>query len=153
MENGKMEDVEIRVRRGSFAVTDARCPKGCSLMVPEVPIHGHPSIGVRLSFGDQRALFYLDPVFGSFDNRCDIEIPEGQLVELRCLACGESLRSEEGACPICAADMFVLHLPNGGIVEGCLRKGCFGHKLRIVDLDAQILRLFRERVGLPGIDV
>jgi hypothetical protein len=148
-----MEDVEVRIRRASFAVTDATCPNGCSLMVPEIPIHGHASIGVRFAFGDWQGIIHLDPVFGSFDNECDIEIPDGQAVAFRCPSCNASLRSDEGRCPTCAAEMFVLHLPNGGILEGCLRKGCSGHKLRIVDLDAQMLRLFHEQVRLPGIDL
>jgi hypothetical protein len=40
--------------------------------------------------------------------------------------------------------MFVLHLPRGGVVEGCLKKGCFEHSLKIVDAEELLKRLFDE---------
>ncbi|MBM3321388.1 MAG: hypothetical protein FJY73_12000 [Candidatus Eisenbacteria bacterium] len=149
----KTEGLEIRVPSASLAVAAASCPNGCDLMAADMPIHGRPSIGIDFSFGDWKGRIYLDPMYGSFDNICDIEIQDGQEVDFRCPKCGVSLRDEKDLCPTCSARMFVLHLPGGGILEGCLRKGCSAHRLRIVDVDAQLLRVFKERVGLPGIDV
>jgi len=34
--------------------------------------------------------------------------------------------------------MFALYLPNGGILEGCLKSGCHQHKLVLVDVHEQL---------------
>ncbi len=143
----KNERVEIQIPSASVTVADVRCPNGCDLMVPDRPIHGHPSIGVRISFGEKSGMIYLDPAYGSFDNQCDVEIPEGEVVRFDCPHCGASLLDEEEICQTCSAPLFTLHLPKGGIVEGCLRKGCFYHRLRIVDLDAQFVRLYKDELS------
>ena len=59
-----------------------------------------------------------------------------------CPECGVNLKDPEDVCQLCASPMFVLHLPNGGIAEGCLKKGCMFHKMKIVDAEKQIARTF-----------
>lgn len=152
-EKKKMEKVVVQVPAASLRVEDVRCPKGCDLMDPAVPIHGHPSIGIRFSFGDREGTIHLDPNYGTYDNVSDIEIPVGTIVEFRCPHCDASLRDEDERCTTCSSPMFALHLPKGGLLEGCLKSGCFYHTLRIVDPDAHFLRVSRDELGMSRYDV
>ncbi len=122
------------------------CPKGCNLIDAEVRIGENPAVGVMAECGGEKGMIYLDPRYGSYENRYSFEIPEGQLVELHCPHCNADLRGADDSCSLCAAPMFELHLPRGGILEGCVRKGCVGHRLKIVDLDEQFLRMFNEGI-------
>jgi len=68
----------------------------------------------------------------------DRYIPEGVVVEMFCPACGGSLKVEHEKCDFCFSPMFALYLPNGGILEGCLKSGCHQHKLVLVDVHEQL---------------
>jgi len=107
-------------------------------MDASLPISGHPSIKVVLQYGDIRGTVHLDPVYGSFHNLFDVDIPEGVIVDMFCPACGGSMKVEGDFCDFCGAPMFALKLPNGGILEGCLKVGCHRHKLKLVDVDEQL---------------
>ncbi|MFH1277364.1 MAG: hypothetical protein ABIK65_03180 [Candidatus Eisenbacteria bacterium] len=152
-EKKKMEKVVVQVPAASLRVEEVRCPKGCDLMDRSVPIHGHPSIALRFSIDDREGTIHLDPHYGTFDNISDIEIPKGKIVELRCPHCGVSLQEEDERCGTCSSPLFALHLPKGGLLEGCLKSGCFYHTLRIVDLDAHFLRVSRDEIGMSRYDV
>lgn len=147
------DNIEIVLPRTRVTVTEAKCPEGCSLMTKERLIGGHPSVGVRFSYGDVSDMIYLDPRYGSFENVCHVEIPDQQVVEFHCPHCGTSLADEEERCLTCSTPLFALHLPGGGIVEGCLRKGCGFHKLQIVDLDARFARLYGEHLNHVGLSL
>ncbi len=138
------EKVEVTVPAAALVIRHARCPNGCLLMSPEVPIGGHPSIHVRVRQGGREGDVYLDPAYGSFNHRSDIEIAEGSVVSFSCPQCGVSLEEPDRFCGTCSAPLFVMHLPRGGRIEGCTRKGCFAHRLEVIDLGAQLLRLFEE---------
>jgi hypothetical protein len=103
-----------------------------------VPIAGRPSVKVVIQYGAIRGNIHLDPVYGSFQNLFDVDIPEGVVVEMFCPACGVSLRAEPEKCDFCFSPMFALYLPNGGILEGCLKSGCHQHKLVLVDVHEQL---------------
>lgn len=145
MESEKSKDeIVVEIPAKVIHIEHATCHRGCNLMAPDVTIHGHPAIKLMAEYEDQRGLLYLDPVYGSFDNVSDLDIPEGAVATFSCPTCGESLASTEETCNSCSASLFVLKLPRGSVVEGCLRKGCHKHRLKIVDLDAQLLRLYEE---------
>ena len=63
---------------------------------------------------------------------------EGVVVEMFCPTCGVSLKVEGDKCDFCFSPMFALYLPNGGILEGCLKSGCHQHKLVLVDVHEQL---------------
>lgn len=138
------ERVEVTVPAAALVIRHAKCPNGCLLMAPQVPIEGHPSIHVKVTYGGTTGDVYLDPAYGSFHHRSDMEIPERAVVSFSCPHCGVSLEEEGLYCSSCSAPMFVLHLPRGGRIEGCCRKGCFAHRLEVLDLGAQLLRLYEE---------
>jgi hypothetical protein len=138
-----MEDITIRIPPGAVHVQHATCPAGCSLMAPDVPIAGFPSIRVSIAFGSERGVLYLDPGYGSFQHHTALTIPPRTVVQMVCPTCGESLSQDE-ACPDCGARTFRLVLPKGGSVSGCLRFGCHRHKLELADLGGDLLKIYEQ---------
>jgi hypothetical protein len=138
------EKIEVTIPAARLVVGHAHCPNGHLLMAPDRPIGGYPSILVKAKYGDSEGNLYLDPRYGSFEHESEIEIPEGTVAGFFCPECGETLREKDVICNSCSAPMFVMHLPHGGRIEGCTRCGCFSHRLEVVDMDEQLLRLFEE---------
>jgi len=81
-------------------------PRGHSLMDPTVPIAGRPSVKVVIQYGAIRGNIHLDPVYGSFHNLFDVDIPEGVVVEMFCRPaespCGPNPRSAISVSPRCS---------------------------------------------------
>lgn len=141
--------VEINVSPTGLHIEHPTCSKGHSLRCDKVKIHNYPSIKVKAKASGEKGFMYIDPIYGSFDNIIEgMKISEGSLVELFCPECNENLTMHGDSCKICSSPMFVFHLPNKSIVEGCLRKGCMFHELKIMDVDQQLTRLFEERMLL-----
>ncbi len=137
--------VEVEVPSKSFTVEHVSCPNGHSLCDDKVKIHDKPSIKVKARYKDQDGYMFLDPVYGSYDNiEKGISLPKGAVVELFCPECGMSLTDPSETCQLCSSPMYIFHLPKGSIVEGCLKKGCMFHKMKIVDAEQQIARLFED---------
>ena len=135
--------IEVEVPAKQVHVEHVTCPNGHLLCDPTTLIHGFPSIKVKVKYRDQEGFLFLDPLYGSHDNiEQDIEIPQNAVVEFFCPECGVSLKSEEDTCQLCSSPLFLFHLPRGGIIEGCLKKGCLYHKMKIVDAEQQVARLF-----------
>src|SRR6056297_908592 len=76
-------------------VQHAHCPKGCNLMNDEVKINGMDSIMVDLKWKDKEGKIYLDPEYGSYKHKSEVDVPDGEVVEFFCPHCGVSL-TEEG---------------------------------------------------------
>lgn len=137
------EKIELQIPSKAVHISHAACSNGCSLMDESVQIGGHASIRVAIRYAGQEGIINLDPVYGSFQHQCTIPVPTGAVVEFFCPNCGVSLKGQE-TCNVCSSPTFVLHLPRGGVIEGCLKKGCFAHSLRIVDAEELLKRLFDE---------
>ncbi len=135
--------IEIEVPSKKIHVERVFCPKGHSLIDRKKTIHGFPSIKLALKYQGKDGVIYLDPVYGSFEHVEEgIKLPKGAVVEFFCPDCGITLTALEETCHLCASPMFICYLPKGGIIEGCLKKGCYSHKMKIVDAEEQIARLF-----------
>ncbi len=138
----KKEIVAIEIPSKALRIQNASCPHGHSLMDHEHKINGYSSVTVIVTFRNQSGQIHLDPIYGSFKNVSEIDVPDGEIVEFRCPAC-EVLLSDKGQrCNVCSAPMFVMHLPQGGIVEGCLRNGCQFHNLKLVSGEQLVQRLY-----------
>jgi hypothetical protein len=136
--------IEVEVPSQALHVEHASCPAGHSLRDETVQIHGHPALKVNIKCKGKSGVLYLDPIYGSFDNiEKGIKLAKGDLVEMFCPSCGVNLKDAVDTCQLCSAPMFVFHLPKGGIIEGCTRRGCMFHKLKIVDGAEQVSRLFQ----------
>ena len=143
MKDKEKLQIEVEVPSKKIHVEHVYCSKGHSLCDPRKKIHGYPAIKVKAKYENQEGILYIDPVFGSYDNIEEkINIPKGGIVEFFCPECGVSLRDKESTCQLCASPMFVFHLTKGGIIEGCQKKGCLYHRMKIVDAEQQISRLF-----------
>jgi len=141
--------IEIDVSKHPLHVEHPTCSKGHSLKCELVKIHDYSSIKVKTTYKDNSGFIYIDPIYGSFDNIFEgMHVPEGELVKLFCPECDENLTAKNDTCQVCSSPMFVFHLPNNGIIEGCLKKGCMFHKLKIIDAEEQVARLFEERMLL-----
>lgn len=133
------EKIIIEVPTKTLHVEHAKCVNGHSLMDPSVSINGYPSIKVMIQYGDVKGIIHLDPVYGSFHNIYEVDVPEGVVVEMFCPTCGVSMKVDDGrVCDWCFSPLFILYLPNGGLLEGCLKAGCHQHKLKVVDIDEQL---------------
>ena len=136
--------IEVEVPSSTLHVQHASCPQGHTLRDETVQIHGYPSLKVNIRCKGKDGVLYLDPVFGSYDNiEKGITLAKGNVVEMFCPTCGTSLKDAHDTCQSCSAPMFVFNLPKGGIIEGCMRKGCMFHKLKIVDGEEQVKRMFQ----------
>lgn len=136
-------EIEVEVPSKKIHVEHVYCQKKHLLCDPEHKIHGYPAIKLKLKYRDKEGMLYLDPVYGSFDNIEEgIKPPKGAVVELFCPICGVSLVDRQETCQRCSSPMFVCYLPKGGIIEGCTRKGCYYHKVKIIDAEKQVSRLF-----------
>ncbi len=127
------ETVEIEIPSKSIRVKNAMCQNGHSLMDDEHRIDGYPSVTALVKTKDSKGLIHLDPVYGSYKNVPEIEIPEGECVELFCPTCGVSLTEGGQICDECLAPMFTIHLPHGGVIDVCTRNGCQFHNLKFTD--------------------
>jgi hypothetical protein len=143
-DRGRVEKVEVRIPAGTLHVHHARCPNGCSLMSETVQIEGYPAITVAASYRGKAGFVHLDPAYGSFENIVEIDVPEGEVVDFSCPHCGVSLRHATETCNTCSSPIFVIHLPHGSLVEGCLREGCFSHKLVLSELGDQLAGEFSD---------
>ncbi len=133
------EQIVLEIPTKALHVGHTTCLNGHSLIDSNVPINGYPSIKVILQYGDVKGVVHLDPVYGSFHNIFDVDIPEEVVVDMFCPTCGISMKGDEGrTCDWCFSPLFVLYLPQGGILEGCLKVGCHQHKLKLVDVDEQL---------------
>lgn len=134
--------IELQVPSKVLRIQTASCPNGHSLMDENHLINGYASVTVLAKYHDEIGQIHLDPIYGSFKNISQITIPEGELVEFLCPTCQVSLQDADQHCSICSAPMFVMHLPKGGIVEGCLRNGCQFHNLKLVSSEELVSRLY-----------
>ena len=145
MSKSEKIQVEISVPAKALNVKNAKCPNGHSLMDPEVKIGGYQAVKVNVTCGDEKGVIYLDPVYGSYDHIEEgIKIKDDCVVEFLCPECNTRLTDKHENCHLCSSPLYVFHLPKGSIVEGCLKKGCLFHKMKIVDSEEQMGRLFSD---------
>ena len=143
MANKEKVQIEVEVSSEKLNVKHATCPNGHQLSDESALIHDHPSLKVKIRFKDKKGFLYLDPIYGSYDNKFEgISMPKSGVAEMFCPECNVSLTDPNDTCQLCSSPMFVFHLPKGGIVEGCLKNGCLFHKMKIVDAEQQIARSF-----------
>ncbi|OGC00693.1 hypothetical protein A2V82_02945 [candidate division KSB1 bacterium RBG_16_48_16] len=144
MPDRKRERVEIEIPSKAIRIKNAGCPNGHSLMDPDHKINGYPSVKVLIRYKDQEGLIYLDPIYGSFKNIHVLNVSQGDVVDFYCPECKTSLTAAGKICRECSSRMFAIHLPHGGIIEGCLKNGCHYHNLRLIDGNELLKKLDEE---------
>ena len=126
-------DVENDPRVFPVEVSCPRCNH--SLMDPEHPVDGRPSVHVTVSFAREHFALRLSCLYGSFNQQSDVEIPQDVMLDIFCPHCHAHLTGGS-SCPECGAGMVPMIVRGGGIVQICPRKGCRGH---ILDLNGPVL--------------
>jgi ferredoxin len=137
-----MEKLTVEVPSESLCIRSARCPAGHSLMAQDHLLGGVPAIRVVAETGQETGDVFLNAHYGNFEVETRLPVQDGEVYDMSCPTCSVSLRSDEERCIFCGAPMFVLHLPKGGQVHACARRACHNHKLKIVDVSAQLAELF-----------
>jgi hypothetical protein len=102
---------------------------------------GEKSVGLQVAYGGSKGMIYLNPFYGRFEYECEIPVKKGDVLEVFCPHCGVSL-AVDTICQLCNIPMIAIHLADGGQVEVCPTIGCHNHALTIVDLDAQLARMY-----------
>jgi NADH-quinone oxidoreductase subunit E len=125
-----LDNVEIRADQRIFPVevSCARCNH--SLMDPEHPVDGHPSILVTVAYDGVYGHIRLSSLYGSYNVESDHEIPEGTVADFFCPHCHAHLIGSS-KCPECRTPMAPMIVRGGGIVQICSRRGCRGHILDV----------------------
>ena len=67
-------------------------------------------------------------VFGDYGVESDLDLKEGDVLDLSCPRCEASLMLPL-ACKLCRAPMASLDIARGGYLEFCTRRGCKAHAL------------------------
>lgn len=137
-----MEKLTVEVPSESLCIRNAQCPAGHSLMDEDHPMGGVPSIRLIAETGDEAGDVFLNAHYGNFEVETALPVKDGEVYDMSCPTCHVSLRAEEDRCIFCGAPMFVLRMPKGGQVHACSRRACHNHKLKIVDVSAQLAELF-----------
>ena len=121
-------DIEADERIFPVQVNCPRCNH--SLMDPERPIDGYPSIKVTISFGRKHGWHRLSSLYGSHHFKSEHHRPLGVIAHYFCPHChSELIGSSE--CPECGTFMIPMIVRGGGIAQVCPRRGCRGHMLDV----------------------
>jgi len=130
-----LDFVEVATDKRVFPIEVfcARCNR--SLMDPDHPIEGHPSVRVTISFGRKHGWLRLSSLYGSFTIESEDEIPENTVLNIFCPTCHAELAGGTD-CPVCDAPMVPLIVRGGGMVQICSRRGCHSHLLDVSGLGA-----------------
>jgi len=126
-----LDDAEIRADRRLYLmnVSCSRCNR--SLMDPDHPIDGSPSVRVTISFERKHGWLRMSPLYGSFTVESEYPVRADEILDFFCPHCHAELTGAS-TCPLCNAPMVSMIVRAGGIVQICSRRGCKGHML---DLD------------------
>jgi NADH-quinone oxidoreductase subunit E len=126
-----LDKVDVKTDPRVFPV-EVSCPRcNHSLMDPDHPVDGHPSIRVTVSFAREHFSLRLSCLYGSYNQQSEREIPKEATVDFFCPHCHAHLIGGSN-CPECGAPMVPMIVRGGGVVQICSRRGCRGH---ILDLN------------------
>lgn len=123
-----LDRTDVRADRRIFPVTVSCSRCNHSLMDPEHPIDGSPSIRLTVSFERKHGWLRLSSLYGSYNLESEHEIPPNAVLDFFCPHCHAELKGASN-CPECSAPMVVMIVHPGGIVQVCPRRGCKGHML------------------------
>ena len=101
-----------------------------TLMDPDNPVDGYPSIRVTLSFGQTQGWLRLSSLYGSYTVKSEYPVPSGSVVNFFCPHCQAGL-ADSSCCPECAGPMALMLVRGRGTAQICTRRGCAGHMLDI----------------------
>jgi (2Fe-2S) ferredoxin len=119
-------DIKSDPRFFPIAVRCGLCNK--SLMDPEHPIDGHPSVQLTTTYGGRKGTVRFSSLYGSSAVNSDLDIPTDAATDFSCPHCGEALKGE-ASCPECGSSMALMLVEGGGLVRICTSRSCRGYTL------------------------
>jgi NADH:ubiquinone oxidoreductase subunit E len=126
-----LDAAELKADLRDFILTVSCSRCNHTLMDPDHPIDGSPTIRVTVSFERKHGWLRLSSLYGSFTVESEYAIRTDEVVDFFCPHCHAELKGAS-TCPLCYAPMVSMIVRAGGIVQICSRRGCKGHML---DLD------------------
>ena len=123
-----LDEAEIKADRRVYLLTVSCSRCNHSLMDPNHPIDGSPSIRVTASFERKHGWLRLSSLYGSFLVESEYPIRTDEVLDIFCPHCHAELKGAS-TCPLCNAPMVSMIVRAGGIVQICSRRGCKGHML------------------------
>jgi len=141
-----MEKLTIEIPAESVIIRNAMCPNGHDLVDGGHLMEGEPAIKVTVRGPQTSGILHFHPAYGNHEVDTELNLREGEAYEVLCSHCGVSLVQRDERCVFCSASLFVIHLPKGGLVKSCTRKGCHHHRLELVDLESQLASLFSDEL-------
>jgi len=116
---------------------------GESLMDEDFEIDEHPSIKVFIKHNGTTGFVHLSSLYGSYNKYSEIEVLEGEIVQILCPHCETSMESSR-KCYECEAPMVTFESILGGYIRICSRWGCKKHLAEFENLETE-LRAFHEK--------
>ena len=123
-----LDEAEIKADRRVYLLTVSCSRCNHSLMDPNHPLDGSPSIRVTVSFERKHGWLRLSSLYGSFAVESEYPIRTDEIVDFFCPHCHAELKGAS-SCPLCGALMVSMIVRAGGMVQICSRRGCKGHML------------------------
>ena len=128
-----------------------KCPVcGKSLMDDNHLVDNEPSILMNVEIAGKKGEIHLSSIYGSYNYKTDIEMPQGEVANFSCPHCEEIITSDS-ECMSCGANMVPFYLDMGGKVTICSRSGCKNHFVEFEDLSVALKKMYQE-YGLAGKD-
>jgi len=127
-------DAETDNRVFPLQVSCSACNK--SLLDPEYPMDGYPSINLRVSCNGTRGRLRLSSLYGSGASVLEHPIPSNSLSRFYCPHCAGELPSFS-TCTECGSPMAAMRVCEGCAWEVCTRQGCEGHLLNLNQMNIQ----------------
>ena len=125
----------------SISVKCPICSK--SLMEECKLVHNRPSVKINIETTHDRGVLWLSCVYGDCSKEMDIEIADGEVVDMYCPHCNKELSIEE-TCTECSAPLVSFVIKAGGAVRICSRKGCHNHHIIFKEIGTELSKFYFE---------
>ena len=123
---------------------EVKCPHcQTSLMDRQNKVDNKAGIKLDITTSEQRGTIWLSSIYGSFNYKSSIDLPNKEIVEFSCPHCNKKVISDK-KCTICQAPLIPFHLLEGGKVEICSRSGCTKHSIEIEDIETAIKHFYKD---------
>ncbi|MBW7848176.1 MAG: hypothetical protein H3C41_08860 [Bacteroidales bacterium] len=121
-----------------------KCPLcSRSLMVDDFLIRNKPAIKLNVETEQERGVLWLSSVYGDNTKEMDINIADGEIVDMYCPHCNKELTISE-SCSECGAPLVSFVIKAGGVVRICSRKGCHNHHIVFKDIGSELSKFYFE---------
>ncbi len=121
-----------------------KCPS-CreSLMDEKHTLCDKPSIKLNIETEHDRGVLRLCCVYGNCSKTTDLQLEDGEIVDMYCPHCNHELSIKEN-CEVCGAPLVAFAIKAGGVVRICSRNGCANHHIVFNDVSDEMSKFYYE---------